>query len=457
MEEKEMEKKIKKKSTKSKTSKKPQVLVQKKKDNTKKGKKIIFGAIVGVVVVLLVILIMVINKSTDCHKIAKEVSKHLDDTTIMDEGIDNDYKYSYVESTIIYTEEVGTQEDGKYAVAIAKYNSSDEAKIKAKYLEDQYKLFHNKIDGTLLEQIDDIEDYFDGEEDLIFTNGIYLIRIDSHYKDQYDELQKEIKNILKKYDTKDVKKTDYDKTNKYWENELSKLEKSFSDAHTEVCNAFRETIDEYIEEIDKCKGADCEQYLNEVLEFKDYSEVKDEITMVQNKYDEVMNRKKEIVNTINISIAKVESNLNQTDYDNVKKQIDELDDSYYDEYKTGWTNKLNAVEEKVYKNSCSSYGYKEVLRTPENYKGKKAYWFGVVSQKVSSTQYRVGVDCTKYKYIDGYSCENTIYVSYYGDTNLIEDDVIKLWGTMDGTVTYTTVLGSSLTIPSFYAKYVSIQ
>jgi len=434
------------------------IIEPKKKNNLKCKKKIVVVAICVMIIALLVI-ISIINKSTDCHKIANDISKYLDSTIIVDSGADNDYEYSYVDSTLIYIEyrRNKIQENTKPVVAIAKYKSSNEAKIKAQYLKDTYKLFHSKIDGTLLEEMENIDNYFEGEEDLIFTYGIYLIRIDSKYENRYDELQKAINNILKKYNTQDIQTSNYDKVSKYWEDELTNLEKILSDAHTEISNAFKEIIDDYVDEIDKCKGTDCEQYLNEVLEFKKYSEVVDEITLVQDKYNEVMNRKKELVNTINSAIEKVESNLNQIDYDSVKKQIDELDDSYYDEYKTGWVDRLNLVEEKVYKNSCSSYGYKDVLRTPENYKGKKTYWFGVVSQKVSSTQYRVGVDCTKYKYIDGYSCENTIYVSYYGDTNLIEDDVIKLWGTMEGTVTYTTVLGSSLTIPSFYAKYVSLQ
>ena len=118
---------------------------------------------------------------------------------------------------------------------------------------------------------------------------------------------------------------------------------------------------------------------------------------------------------------------------------------------------MGNIEEKIFKNSCKSYSYKDVLRNPSEYREERAYWFGVITQKVSDTQYRVGVDCTKYHYIDGYSCKNTIYMYYYGDINLIEDDVVKLWGMMNGTKTYTTVLGSSLTIPAFTAKYVSLQ
>lgn len=60
-------------------------------------------------------------------------------------------------------------------------------------------------------------------------------------------------------------------------------------------------------------------------------------------------------------------------------------------------------------------------------------------------------------YLDEYYCPDTIYVIYNGDKSFIEDDIVKMWGTMDGTKTYTTVLGSSTTIPKFNAKYIELQ
>lgn len=447
MEEKEMKNKNSLKKTEIKT----------KKKNSKINKKSIIGVICGVIVILLAIVLIFVNRSTDCHKIAREISKFLDNSTLIDAGADKEYKYSFIDSTIIYTEEVGGVEDEDYAIAIAQYNSSEEAKIKAKHLEDLYVMLHEKIDDTLLEEHEDIDEYFEGEDDLIFTNGIYLIRIDSYYKDIYSELKKEITNILKKYNTKDIKATDIVKVKKYWNKQLLDLENYLTEIHGETMDWFDEQVDEYIEKIDECRGSACKDYLDEFEEFKKYPELADRINKIQNKYDEVMNRKKEVVNSINSSISSVEKTLNGSDFDEVKNKIADLNDSYYNEYKEGWNNRLKAIEEKVYKKSCVSYNYKDVLRNPNNYKANKAYWFGVVSQKVNSYQYRVGVDCTKYTYIDGYSCKNTIYVEYYGDVSIIEDDVVKLWGIMDGTVTYTAVLGNSITIPSFKAEYISIQ
>lgn len=123
------------------------------------------------------------------------------------------------------------------------------------------------------------------------------------------------------------------------------------------------------------------------------------------------------------------------------------------------TLKANVVDD--YKKACATYNYKDVLRNPSDYKGKQAYWFGeivqVVDKSTYSSTFRIDVTCEKYTYSSGYYCDDTIYVTYYGDQSFIEDDMVKMWGTMDGTQTYTTVLGASVTIPKFNAQYMELQ
>lgn len=123
------------------------------------------------------------------------------------------------------------------------------------------------------------------------------------------------------------------------------------------------------------------------------------------------------------------------------------------------TLKANVVSD--YKKACATYSYKDVLRNPSDYKGKRAYWFGkivqVVDKSAYSSTFRIDVTCEKYSYLDGYYCDDTIYVTYYGDQSFIEDDMVKMWGTMEGTQTYTTVLGASVTIPKFSAQYMELQ
>lgn len=148
-------------------------------------------------------------------------------------------------------------------------------------------------------------------------------------------------------------------------------------------------------------------------------------------------------------------NLENVTEDNIRDNM-----KFYDTSHNETSTTMTALEQKVendYKNSCQKYNYKDVLRNPENYEFKETYWFGKIVQVVDSYSYRVGVNCSRNRYADGgYICDDYIYMSYYGDTRLIENDIVKLYGFMNGTQTYTTVMGASVTIPSFWAKYVDI-
>lgn len=138
--------------------------------------------------------------------------------------------------------------------------------------------------------------------------------------------------------------------------------------------------------------------------------------------------------------------------------------TYYDEKKNVIDTSLdkllnNRVND--YKNKCENLSYKDVLRNPENYKNRNTYWFGeivqVVSKNSNASIFRVNVDCEKLYYSGEYLCSDTIYVVYYGSESFIEDDMVSMWGTMDGTQTYTSVLGSQITIPKFEAKYMELK
>ena len=114
-----------------------------------------------------------------------------------------------------------------------------------------------------------------------------------------------------------------------------------------------------------------------------------------------------------------------------------------------------------YKKKCQKFSYKDVLRYPNNYDGKYAFWYGeivqVVSKSSSKSIFRVNVNCEKLHYSGGYLCSDAIYVIYYGSESFIEDDMVNMWGMMTGDYTYTTVLGSENTIPKFEAHYMELK
>ena len=122
-------------------------------------------------------------------------------------------------------------------------------------------------------------------------------------------------------------------------------------------------------------------------------------------------------------------------------------------------------EKEEFINSCASYNYDDIARNPNNYNGTKAVFKGKVIQVLEDWNFitlRVNVTATPNQFsADGYLWNDTLYVTYYryneNESRILEDDVITMYGTLTGLETYETILGSSVTIPSFSAKYVELQ
>lgn len=120
--------------------------------------------------------------------------------------------------------------------------------------------------------------------------------------------------------------------------------------------------------------------------------------------------------------------------------------------------KLSGSEkEDAYKNDCLSYTYKELARTPDNYIGDDITFTGEVIQvyqKGENNILRINVTRTSYGYTD------TIYVTYKpksGESRILEDDVVTVWGPFTGIESYTSILGQTISIPSMEAWYLTIK
>lgn len=115
----------------------------------------------------------------------------------------------------------------------------------------------------------------------------------------------------------------------------------------------------------------------------------------------------------------------------------------------------------TYKEECQTYNYKDIFRYAEDYKGKYVKYTGEVIQVMEDSyetkkMYILRVDVTKTDY--GY--EDTVYVRYFPMENaprILEDDIITIYGELDGLETYTSIMESSVTIPAITSNYVEIQ
>ena len=107
--------------------------------------------------------------------------------------------------------------------------------------------------------------------------------------------------------------------------------------------------------------------------------------------------------------------------------------------------------ESDYKAACKAVTYEEIARDKEGLKGQKVTFTGEIIQATSGT-YRMNV--TKGEY------------GHYSDTilfnidesalsqNILEDDIVTIWGESQGQYTYETIMGSQVTVPRISVVYI---
>lgn len=113
--------------------------------------------------------------------------------------------------------------------------------------------------------------------------------------------------------------------------------------------------------------------------------------------------------------------------------------------------------EEQYKTKCVEYDYETIARDPDEYKGTYAKYTGEVIQVLEDgNEYRLRVNITEGKYV----YTDTIYVVYTrkdGESRLLDDDIITIYGMNVGTISYESVLGSTITLPCVYAEYIELN
>ena len=115
------------------------------------------------------------------------------------------------------------------------------------------------------------------------------------------------------------------------------------------------------------------------------------------------------------------------------------------------------INKQEYMLSCNEYNYEDIARNPDNYQNRNAKFIGKVIQVVENKDLltlRVNVNA------NGEESSNTIYVEYTrqsGESRILENDVVTVYGTLNGIKTYENVLGSKTSIPCIKAKFIDIN
>lgn len=108
-----------------------------------------------------------------------------------------------------------------------------------------------------------------------------------------------------------------------------------------------------------------------------------------------------------------------------------------------------SAEKSAYISQCESVSYDDVARNPDKYEGKLIVVSGTVDQ-VSEGWFDSVTLRVK-------SNGNYWYVTHTredGESRVLEGDYVTIYGECQGVKTYTTVLGSSKTIPAMRAEYI---
>lgn len=105
--------------------------------------------------------------------------------------------------------------------------------------------------------------------------------------------------------------------------------------------------------------------------------------------------------------------------------------------------------ESDYKAACKEVTYEDIARDKDALKGQKVTFTGEIVQ-ASSGVYRMNVTKGDYFYSD--TILFTIDESSLSQ-NILEDDIVTIWGESQGMYTYEAVLGNEVTVPRIYAVY----
>jgi len=104
---------------------------------------------------------------------------------------------------------------------------------------------------------------------------------------------------------------------------------------------------------------------------------------------------------------------------------------------------------------AQSYTYEEISRNPDNYKGKPSVFTGKVVQVLENgNNITIRVNVTQ----GGYYWSDTIWVDYIRkdqtESRILDDDIIKIYGDMNGLKSYTSTLRATITIPWIIAHFI---
>lgn len=111
------------------------------------------------------------------------------------------------------------------------------------------------------------------------------------------------------------------------------------------------------------------------------------------------------------------------------------------------------VEINDYKDKCEALIYDDLIRYPENNKGKQIKYIGSVVEVIDNGEYFS-------EYVVDTHVNELVYLIYphvkENDVRLFEDDIILFYGESTGLYDYTNASGEAKTLPKIQARYIVV-
>lgn len=165
-------------------------------------------------------------------------------------------------------------------------------------------------------------------------------------------------------------------------------------------------------------------------------------------------------NAIGIAKETEEERLARIEKEQAERDKKEAEEKAKKEQEEKERKALKAKQEKEFKAKCKTYTYQQMARNPEKFKGTNVKLTGEVIQALygeDSVDLRVNIT-KEGTYSTWYT--DTVYVVYdteEGEDKILEDDIITIYGTSLGDYTYTSTMGSPVTLPLIDGKYITIK
>ncbi len=112
----------------------------------------------------------------------------------------------------------------------------------------------------------------------------------------------------------------------------------------------------------------------------------------------------------------------------------------------------STLGEQGFKNACGDLAYEELARNADSHKGEKVKYSGRIVQVTNGSDGSVTLRVATSGNYDDIILVDYTYQS--GQSKLLEDDTVTVYGTIYGDYTYESVMGAHITVPLVLASYI---